>query len=203
MIGDGRFHMPMLGLPGVEAVFFRLLEVLLVILLAAMLAMVFGNVVLRWLSDAAVAMGTVSPLPGGIEISEEMSRFFFVWLTFIGAVVVMREGAHLGVDALVRAVGPRGRLICMVLSDVLMLGCCILFFWGTFRQAGVNASNIAPVSGINMLWVFGVGFFTAVGIGLMVALRLVRALTGRLQPGELDFFAGTGGEAEELKGKLE
>ncbi len=29
-----------------------------------------------------------------------MSRYFFVWLTFIGAVVVMRENAHLGVDAL-------------------------------------------------------------------------------------------------------
>ncbi len=38
-----------------------------------------------------------------------MSRFFFVWLTFIGAVVVMREHAHLGVDALVRVLGPRGR----------------------------------------------------------------------------------------------
>jgi TRAP-type transport system small permease protein len=52
-------------------------------------AMVFGNVMLRWFADS------------GILISEEMSRFFFVWLTFIGAVVVMRENAHLGVDALV------------------------------------------------------------------------------------------------------
>jgi TRAP-type C4-dicarboxylate transport system permease small subunit len=135
-----------------------------------------------------------------------MSRFFFVWLTFIGAVVVMREHAHLGVDALVRVLGPRGRWVCMVLSDILVLGCCVLFFWGTWRQAPLNYTNIAPVTGINMLWVFGVGLFTSVGIGLMVAARLVRALTGRLRPGELDLFAGEMSDeatAHSIKGRLE
>lgn len=200
MNGEPRPKLPLLGLPEVERVFFRLCEVLMVALLAAMLMMVFGNVTLRWLSDLAQSLGLASPLPGGILISEEMSRFFFVWLTFIGAVVVMREGAHLGVDALVRVLGPRGRLICMVFSDLLILGCSVLFFWGTYRQAAVNASNVAPVSGLNMLWVFGVGFFTAIGIGLMVGLRLARALTGRLDPRELDDFAGVGVNAGESGG---
>ena len=48
----------------------------MVLLLAAMVVMVFGNVVLRYLFDT------------GIDVSEELSRYFFVWLTFIGAVVV-------------------------------------------------------------------------------------------------------------------
>ena len=78
-----------------EAAFFRFLEVVMVVLLAAMLFMVFGNVVLRWTVNS------------GIDISEEMSRYFFVWLTFIGAVVVMREHLHLGVDALVGRLGKR------------------------------------------------------------------------------------------------
>lgn len=176
-----------------EARFFRALEILLVALLAAMVVMVFGNVIMRWVFN------------DGILISEEMSRFAFVWLTFIGAVVVMRENAHLGVDALVRALGPRGRLVCMVLSDALVLACCALLFWGTWKQAPQNYTNIAPVSGVNMLWVFGIGLFTAVGIGIMVAARLVRALTGRLAPGELDAFAGELDQdpAHSLKGRLE
>ncbi len=155
--------------------------------------MVFGNVMLRWFADS------------GIQISEEMSRFCFVWLTFIGAVVVARENAHLGVDALVGALGPKGRLVCMVLSDVLVLLCCAVFFWGTWRQAPVNYSNVAPVSGMNTLLVFGVGFFTSAGIGVMTLTRLVRALTGTLAPGELDAFAGKFSEeaAAGLKGKLE
>jgi TRAP-type C4-dicarboxylate transport system permease small subunit len=91
----------------------------------------------------------------------------------------------------------------MVLSDLLTLLCCVLFFWGTWKQAGVNATNVAPVSGLNMLWVFGVGFFTAAGIGLMVLLRLIRAVTGRLIPRELSLFAGETEEAETLKGMVE
>lgn len=187
----------------IEGAFFRLLEGLLVLLLSGMVVMVFGNVMLRWQGDAFGALGIPAPLPGGIDVSEELSRFFFVWLTFIGAVVVMREGAHLGVDALVRVLGDRGRLVCMVASDVLMLGCCIIFFVGTWRQAPVNLSNIAPVTGISSIWVFGVGFFTSFGIGVMVAARLLRALTGRLHPGELDLFAGAGNEAQALKERLE
>jgi TRAP-type transport system small permease protein len=177
-----------------EDMFFRALEVLLVALLAAMVLMVFGNVMLRWFADS------------GIQISEEMSRFCFVWLTFIGAVVVARENAHLGVDAFVGALGDKGRHVCMILSDILVLLCCAVFFWGTWKQAPLNATNIAPVSGMNMLLVFGVGFFTAGGIGIMTITRLYRALTGKLNPGELDAFAGkfdNDDVAHSLKGKLE
>jgi TRAP-type transport system small permease protein len=177
----------------IEKWFFRGLETLLVMLLAGMVVMVFGNVMLRWFADS------------GLTFSEEMSRFFFVWLTFIGAVVVMRENAHLGVDAMVRVLGPRGRYICMIVSDLIVLGCCILFFWGTWKQAPLNYTNLAPVTGINMLWVFGVGFFTSIGIGLMVLARLIRALTLNLRPGELDAFAGIFNEDDphSVRGKIE
>ena len=170
-------------LPGslakVEDRFFRFLEHLMVFLLAVMVLMVFGNVVLRWTVDS------------GIDVSEEMSRFFFVWLTFIGAVVVMREHLHLGVDALVGKLGRKGRLVCMVASDALILFCCAVFFWGTWQQSAINASNAAPVTGLSMLWVFGVGFFTSVAIGLMVLMRLLRAFTGNVSERELAIFAGT------------
>ena len=42
-----------------------------------------------------------------------------------------------------------------------------------------------------MLWVFGVGFFTSIGIGVMTVSRLVRALRGRVSEHELAEFAGT------------
>jgi TRAP-type transport system small permease protein len=174
--------------------FFKAMEFLLVVLLVAMVIMVFGNVMMRWFLD------------DGIQISEEMSRFCFVWLTFIGAVVVARENAHLGVDAMVNMFGPRGQKICMILSDLLVFLCCAVFFWGTWRQAPLHATNVAPVSGMNMLLVFGVGFFTSAGIGWMTLLRLYRALTGTLRPGELDIFACKFSNDElvhSLKGKLE
>lgn len=178
----------------IEDIFFKALEALLVILLVAMVLMVFGNVMMRWFAN------------DGIQISEEMSRYCFVWLTFIGAVVVARENAHLGVDALVGALGDRGRLVCMVMSDILVLICCIVFFWGTWQQAPLNATNVAPVSGLNMLAVFGVGFFTSAGIGVMVLARLIRALTGTLGSRELSEFAGRYSDedtAHSVRGKIE
>ena len=62
----------------------------------------------------------------------------------------------------------------MVLSDVFIIICCAVFFWGTWLQAEVNATNYAPITEISMLWVYGVGYFTSIGLGLMAAYRILR-----------------------------
>ncbi len=177
----------------VIAFFFKGLEGLLVLLLAAMVVMVFGNVVLRYLFDT------------GIDVSEELSRYFFVWLTFIGAVVVGRENAHLGVETLVSRLGDRGRKLCMILSDLFVIACCAVFFWGTWQQAEINATNYAPITEISMLWIYGVGFFASLGLGLMAALRILRVVSGRVSEQELRAFAGdySDDQAHALRERLE
>lgn len=171
---------------------FTSLEALMVLLLAAMTIIVLGNVVLRY------GFGT------GLVVSEELSRFLFVWLTFVGAVVIARQQMHLGVETLVGKLGPRGRLVCMILSDLTAILCCAIFFWGTWQQAEINATFYAPVTGISMLWVYGIGFFTSIGMGAIALARIVRALTGRLAPNELDAFAGIHeGEEQALKERLQ
>ena len=109
-----------------------LAEALLVLALAAMVLMVFGNVVLRYAFDS------------GITVSEELSRFLFIWLTFLGAVAVMRQGGHLGFDLVVRALPRAGRQACRIVSDLLMLGCCVVFLLGAWSQTVLNLSNLAP-----------------------------------------------------------
>ena len=164
---------------------FKLFEIFIVACLAAMVVMVFGNAALRKLSDyGLVIMG------GGIDVSEELSRILFVWLTFVGAVVVARENAHLGVDTLVARFGDRGRTISMVLSDLFVVLCCAVFFWGTWRQAPLHVGNVAPITGMSMIWVYGFGFFASIGMGALAIARIVRALTGRIDPVELRQFAG-------------
>jgi TRAP-type transport system small permease protein len=169
----------------------RILEGLIVILLAGMAIMVFGNVVLRYGFNS------------GILVSEEMARYFFVWLTFIGAVVTFRENAHLGVETLVQRFGRGGRLTCMVLSDIIILACMAAFFWGTWKQYPINASMTAPVIGIRMSWIYGIGFFTSLGIGAMVLARLVRVFTGRITDDEISAFAGEGAEAAAIRERAE
>jgi TRAP-type C4-dicarboxylate transport system permease small subunit len=179
---------------------FRFFEVLMVLCLAVMVVMVFGNAVLRKLSDYGLVL-----FGGGIDISEEMSRILFVWLTFIGAVVVARENAHLGVDTLVARFGTRGRTLAMIVSDALVVLCCAVFFWGTWKQSGLHISNTAPITGMSMIWVYGIGFFASIGMGALALARIVRAVTGRLDPTELRHFAGEYEDdpAHVLKGHLE
>ena len=151
----------------------RLLEAFLAFCLIAMVVMVFGNVVLRYGFDS------------GIVVSEELSRFAFIWLVFVGAVVAMHEGAHLGVDSLVKVLPRGGKIVCLVASELLILACCAMFFWGTWRQHEVNATTMAQVTGLSMIWVFGLGYFTSVGIALVTLNKLWRLATGRLSDDEL------------------
>lgn len=166
--------------------FYRALEILLVLMIAIMAAMVFVNVVLRYAANS------------GIDLSEELSRYFFVWITFIGAVVAHREHLHLGVETLVAHMGRTGRLVLMGISNLIILACSGIFFWGTWVQLPINTSMVAPVSGLSMGWVYGIGMFTGGGIFLITLERMVRLLTGRITDEEIAAFAGENMTLEQM-----
>lgn len=153
--------------------FFKLLELLIVVAMVAMVIMVFGNVVLRYGFNS------------GIDISDEMSRYCFIWLTYIGAMVAMREGGHLGVDTLVKHLPLMGKKVCLFLSESLMLFCNVLFFIGTFKMHELQVSNVSPVVGISMIWIYGIGYVVGVVMSIINLNVLYRLVTGRISEDEL------------------
>ena len=153
--------------------FFKLLELLVVILMVAMVIMVFGNVFLRYAFNS------------GITISDEMSRYCFIWLTYIGAMVAMREGGHLGVDTLVKHLSLGGKKACLFLSESLMLFCNGLFLLGTWKMHDLQVTNVSPVAGLSMIWVFGIGYVVSLVMGMMNIRVLYRLLSGRITEAEL------------------
>ncbi|MTH64177.1 TRAP transporter small permease [Paracoccus shanxieyensis] len=148
--------------------FFRAIDIALVGLLAAMTLMVFGNVVLRY------GFGS------GLDFSEEMSRFCFVWLIFLGSVAAMRRNLHMGFDMVVVMVRPQVRRVLLTIANGLILACCLLLLVGTLMQWHINATNIAPVTGMPMSWLFGVAVPMSLCVGIMAAIRMVGYATGRL-----------------------
>ncbi|MBS9722092.1 TRAP transporter small permease [Tianweitania sp. BSSL-BM11] len=166
--------------------FYRFLELLMILLLSGMSIMVFGNVILRYAFNS------------GLTVSDELSRYFFVWLTFIGAVVGFRDYAHMGVETVVVRFGRNGRLICMALSNILIIACSGIFFWGTWKQLPINTSMSAPVTGLSMGWVYGIGLFTGGGCVIIALERLLRVLTGRITEEEIGAFAGEHTSLEHL-----
>ena len=124
----------------------RALDALSGLCLALMVVLVFGNVVLRYTFNS------------GITVSEELSRWLFVWLTFMGAVVALREHGHLGVDAMVARLPRLGKKICLVLAQVAMLYVSWLLLTGSWAQTVINWETEAPVTGAS------VGIFYASGV---------------------------------------
>lgn len=153
--------------------FFHGIETLLALLLVAMVVLVFGNVVLRYGFNT------------GIIVSEELSRFLFIWLVFLGAVVALRDSAHLGMDTLVSRFPKWGQQASALLTQVLILLCCALLLHGCWDQHEFNADSMAPVTGIPMIWVYGVGYVTGTGMALIVLHRIWRIVTGRATRAEM------------------
>jgi TRAP-type transport system small permease protein len=153
--------------------FFKLLELGVVLCLLAMVIMVFGNVIMRYVFNS------------GILISEELSRYAFIWLTYLGAMVAMREGGHLGVDTLIKHLPLTGKRICFFLSEGLMLMINIMFLIGTWRMHELQVTNVSPVAGLSMIWVYGIGYIVSVVMGTINVHKLWRLFTGQLSEAQL------------------
>jgi TRAP-type C4-dicarboxylate transport system permease small subunit len=141
--------------------------------LAATVVLVFGNVVLRYGFNS------------GIAVSEELSRWLFVWLTFMGAVIGLREHAHLGTDMLVGRLGPSGKKACLVVAYGLMLLICWMIFSGALEQTKINWDVTAPSSGASMAWFYSVGLVFSVSAAVVLLADLYKVLTGQASDAEL------------------
>ncbi|WP_066343418.1 TRAP transporter small permease [Azohydromonas lata] len=151
----------------------RLLEWLIALALAVMVVLVFGNVVLRYAFNS------------GITVSEEVSRWLFVWLTFMGAVVALRDRGHLGSDMLVSRLSPMGKKVCLIVGQVLMLYICWLLLQGSLQQAQINADVQAPVTGASVAIFYAAGVLFAVSAGVILLDDLWRVLNGQMTDEEL------------------
>lgn len=153
--------------------YFRFLRFFIAICLGVMVVLVFGNVVLRY------AFNT------GITVSEELSRWLFVWLTFVGAIVAMRDRAHLGMDSVVSRLPLWGKKACFIVSQVLMLYVVYLFAVGSWQQTIINLDNKAPATGLSSGIYYGVGVFFCISAAAIIVYHIVRFASGRMKEGEL------------------
>ncbi len=60
--------------------------------------------------------------------TEEMARFFFIWMIMIGAMVAIRDGGHFDVD-LWPELAPRPNAMLRMVSNVFVLVLALVFVW--------------------------------------------------------------------------
>lgn len=149
------------------------LEWILISMLALMVVLVFGNVVLRYGFNS------------GITFSEEVSRFLFMWVVFVGAVLTLRDNAHLGVHMLTKTLPLAGKRVCKLVSDVATLACCLLITHGGWNIVKLEFTNVAPISGIPLGAVFTGLLVCSVGMGVLLIDSIWRNATGRMSEREM------------------
>ena len=151
----------------------RLMNFIMVVFLAAMVVMVFGNVVLRYAFNS------------GITVSEELSRWLFVWMTFLGSLIALRTHHHLGTDTLVSRLPVLGKKICLGASHLLMLFLCAMLFRGSWQQTAINWATTSAVMEASMAYFYAAGLFFSVVAFLFILSDFWKLVSGQLKDSEL------------------
>jgi TRAP-type C4-dicarboxylate transport system permease small subunit len=149
----------MLGI--LKAIDARLEEVVCAILLTVLMILLGVQVVLRFGFGAALAW------------SEELIRFLFVWFAYLGAVMGVREGAHIRITALVDALpDPRVRGAIHLVADLAWLAFNIAILWISLGllETFARFPQTSAAIGVDLWWIYLV---VPVSFGLM-SVRLIQ-----------------------------
>lgn len=134
------------------------------ILTGLMMFFVFLNVVLRTFFNA------------GLTWSEELARYLFVYVTYIGAISAMRANAHLGVDTLISRMKPQVQMVMYIVSQTIIAILMIILVWGSEKMVAQNTASRTAALGIPYSVLYFAGIITGVAIAIMAVINIVHAL---------------------------
>jgi TRAP-type C4-dicarboxylate transport system permease small subunit len=139
----------------------RTTHVAITILFAIILVAMFAQVVFRYVLG--------SPL----SWSEEVSRYMFVWLCYLGAYVAILRNAHIGVDYVTSKFSPAAvRALNVVLTLIILATLVFVAYHGVFLTLDNVAANWWTVPFLSMSLPYAA---VPVGACLMM-IALIRVL---------------------------
>ncbi|HCO5574342.1 TPA: TRAP transporter small permease [Escherichia fergusonii] len=141
------------------------LEAIMVICISIMFLLVLINVLMRFIFNS------------GIDIAEELPRFLFVWMIFIGAVVAIKDQSHIRVDLFIKKMPVLGQQMCQLASQVLMLICSITLIYGTWIESDILSTTYSPVLDVNMFLIFGISWLTGICIFISALINIIPVFT--------------------------
>ncbi|MDU4961340.1 MAG: TRAP transporter small permease [Sporomusaceae bacterium] len=142
----------------------RLLSGGMAILLALMGILVFTNVCLRYFFNS------------GLVWAEELSRFFFVWLVFLGAIGALKDNNHLGFTSLVQRLPGKLKTGCFIVSNALVLWCLWSLLQGSWAMTNMTTRTLSPSMGVPLAYMYGVGVISSLGMIAIIAFNLYKAV---------------------------
>ena len=162
---------------------FKGIDYLTGILTGLMVLFVFMNVVLRTCFNS------------GLTWSEELSRYLFVFVTYVGAISAMRVNGHLGVDTLISR-GPRPlQMVMYVVSQLVIAALMCILVHGSGKMVLQNTESRTAALGISYALLYSVGIITGVSIAAMAVANIVYAVT---HPSEISSIVSMTTDEDEI-----
>lgn len=113
-------------------------------------------------------------LNDAIAWSEEVSKYLMVWLTFLGAPVALKHGAHINIDLVTKLFPPRGRQAFYLVINLIIVITMGILLWKGWGFAELGARQVASSINISMVWMYAA---VPIGAALTVLVAIEQALT--------------------------
>lgn len=162
---------------------FKGIDYLTGILTGLMVLFVFMNVVLRTCFNS------------GLTWSEELSRYLFVFVTYVGAISAMRVNGHLGVDTLISRVPRPLQMVMYVVSQLVIAALMCILVHGSGKMVLQNTESRTAALGISCALLYSVGIITGVSIAAMAVANIVYAVT---HPSEISSIVSMTTDEDEI-----
>lgn len=131
----------------------RIAEATVVVLFATLIAVVAAAVFWRYVLNDSITWG------------EELARYCFIWVTFVGGGLGVGRNIHVGVDSVVMLLPAYPRRIVELLVEAAMVLFTLILIGVGIQFTLFGARSTALLLGINMIWVYA-----AVPVGGLVML---------------------------------
>lgn len=104
---------------------------------------------------------------------EEIVRYSFIYLAWIGAAAAVRERAHIRIDVVMHYLGPRAKALLYIFGDLVMFGVALIALYWSFETVLVSSKfgSVSHGLRVSMVW-----FLMAVPLGFsLMILRLFQS----------------------------
>ena len=112
--------------------------------------------------------------------TEELSRFMFIWMVMIGAMVAVREGTHFDVDVW-PDLSPRVSATLHIVSNLFVLVFALVFVWWGIKFVRFGWSQQSELAELPMPFIFlawpvaGLTWLLFLGEAFVRDIRLLRS----------------------------
>jgi C4-dicarboxylate transporter, DctQ subunit len=105
---------------------------------------------------------------------EEIVRYSFIYLAWIGASAAVKERAHIRIDVVMHYLGPRPKALLYIFGDLVMFAVAIIALYWSFEAVHVSAKFGSVTDGLRISKVW---FLMAVPTGFALMIwRLLQSL---------------------------